>query len=92
MCVSMRTARLNLRLAADADERIRQAAAVSGVSTSAFVERAASAAADVILADRREFLLSAEDWDQFVAELDRPARDLPELRRGLELRDRPIAP
>ncbi len=28
----------------------------------------------------------------FVAELDRPAKDLPELRRGRELRDRLIAP
>lgn len=83
---------MNLRLAAEADERIRRAAAVSGESMSAFVERAASLAADTVLADRREFVLSPGDWDRFVAELDRPARDLPELRRGLELRDRLIAP
>jgi uncharacterized protein (DUF1778 family) len=83
----MRSARMNLRLAADADERIRRAAEASGVSTSVFVERAASAAADAVLADRREFRLSAEDWERFVAELDRPARDLPELRRGVKLRD-----
>jgi uncharacterized protein (DUF1778 family) len=83
---------MNLRLAAEADERIRRAAAASGVSTSVFVERAASVAADAVLADRREFVLGAEDWDRFVAELNRPARDLPELRRGLELRDRLIAP
>lgn len=88
----MRTSRMNLRLTPEADERIRQAAATSGVSTSAFVQRAASAAADAVLADRREFLLSAEEWERFVAELERPARDLPELRRGLELRDRLIAP
>jgi uncharacterized protein (DUF1778 family) len=83
---------MNLRLAAAADERIRRAAKGSGVSTSVFVERAASTAADAVLADRREFHLGAEDWDRFVAELDRAARDLPELRRGLELRDRLIAP
>lgn len=77
---------MDLRLAVEADERIRKAAQVSGVSTSAFVERAASTAADTVLADRREFLLGREDWDHFVAELDRPARDLPELRRGLDLR------
>jgi uncharacterized protein (DUF1778 family) len=46
---------MNLRLAEEADDRIRRAAAVSGVSTSAFVERAASVAADAVLADRREF-------------------------------------
>jgi uncharacterized protein (DUF1778 family) len=83
---------MNLRLAAEADERIRMAAAATGVSTSTFVERAAFAAADAVLADRREFLLSTEDWARFVAELDRPARDMRELRRGLELRDRLIAP
>lgn len=83
---------MNLRLAPEADERIRRAAQASGVSTSAFVERAASDAADAVLADRREFHLSAEAWEQFVAELDRPARDLPELRRGLELRDRLTSP
>lgn len=86
----MRTARMNLRLDADADERIRRAAKASGVSTSIFVERAASTAADAVLADRCEFRLSAEDWRRFVAELDRPARDLPELRRGLNLRDQLI--
>lgn len=88
----MTTSRMNLRLAPEADERIRQAAAASGVSTSAFVQGAASAAADAVLADRREFLLGAEEWERFVAESDRPARDLPELRRGLALRDRLIAP
>ena len=86
----MRTARMNLRLDADADERIRRAAKTSGVSTSIFVERAASTAADAVLADRREFRLGTEDWRRFVAELDRPARDLPELRRGLTLRDQLI--
>lgn len=91
MSVIMRTARMNLRLAEEADDRIRRAAAVSGVSTSAFVERAASVAADMVLGDRREFVLDFEDWDRFVAELDRPAKDLPELRRGREIRDRLIA-
>jgi uncharacterized protein (DUF1778 family) len=83
---------MNLRLDAAADERIRRAAKASGVSTSVFVERAASTAADAVLADRREFHLSGEDWRQFVAELDRPARDLPQLRRGLQLRDQLTAP
>lgn len=83
---------MNLQLAPEADARIRRAAAASGVSTSAFVQRAASAAADAVLADRREFPLSAEEWERFVARLDRPGRDLPELRRGVELRDRLTVP
>ena len=88
----MRSARMNLRLAEDANTRIRRAAEASGVSTSVFVEQAASAAADAVLTDRHEFVLDADRWDRFVALLDRPARDLPELRRGLELRDRLIEP
>ena len=44
------------------------------------------------LADRREFDLSAEDWERFVAELDRPARASSDRRLGLELRVRLIAP
>ena len=79
---------MNLRLESEVDERIRWAAKASGVSTSAFVQQAASAAADAVLADRREFLLGDEDWERFVAELDRPARNLPELRRGRDLRER----
>ncbi|MBA2766951.1 MAG: DUF1778 domain-containing protein [Solirubrobacterales bacterium] len=46
----MRTSQMNLQLAPEADARIRRAAAASGVSTSAFVQRAASAAADAVLA------------------------------------------
>ncbi len=55
---------MTLRLAPEADKRIRRAAATSGMSTSAFVQRAASAAADAVLADRREFspLSSASRW------------------------------
>ncbi len=88
----MGTSQMNLRLASEAHERIRRAAGASGVSTSAFVQRAASAAADAVLTDRREFSLSAEEWERFVAQLDRPARNLPELHRGLKLRDRLIVP
>jgi uncharacterized protein (DUF1778 family) len=88
MSVAMQTARMNLRIDPDTAARIRRAAEVAGVSTSVFVARAAAAAADQVLADRREFHLDAKRWQQFVDELDRPARELPELRRGLELRER----
>jgi uncharacterized protein (DUF1778 family) len=83
----MRSARMNLRIAEDIDAKIRQAAEVAGVSTSAFVAQAAGAAADEVLADRRMFELEADQWEQFVALLDRPARDLPELRKARELRE-----
>jgi len=88
MSVVMRSARMNLRIAEDVDAKIRRAAQASGMSTSAFVARAASTAADEVLADRQVFRLDPEQWEQFVALLDRPARDLPELRNALDLRDR----
>ena len=55
------------------------------MSTSAFVAQAAGAAADEVLADRREFVLDARRWEEFVALLDRPARDLPKLREARRL-------
>ena len=78
----VKAARLNLRIDPDTDARIRQAAASAGVSVSAFVASAAGAAADDVLAERREFVLEPKRWDQFVRMLDRPARDLPKLREA----------
>lgn len=77
-----KTARMNLRLDSEADERIRQAAAASGASLSEFVEQAATQAADRVLADRTSFMLSEKDWDAFVARLDEPARELPGMIRA----------
>lgn len=74
---------MNLRIDETRDDRIRRAAGVAGVSVSAFVADAAATAADRVLADRREFVLGREEWDEFVAMLDRPARDLPRLRQAV---------
>jgi uncharacterized protein (DUF1778 family) len=84
----MKAARMNLRIDPGTDARIRQAAASAGVSVSAFVASAAGAAADAVLADRQEFVLEPERWDEFVRMLDRPARDLPKLREAGQRRQR----
>jgi uncharacterized protein (DUF1778 family) len=84
----MKAVRMNLRVDRETDERIRRAAASAGVSVSAFVASAAGAAANDVLADRREFVLEPERWEEFVRLLDRPARDLPRLREAAELRER----
>lgn len=34
-----------------------------------------------VLAEQRVFILSPEKWEAFVAALDAPPRDLPELRK-----------
>jgi len=67
---------------------IRQAAATAAVSVSAFVASAAGAAADDVLADRREFVLEPKRWEEFVRMLDRPARDLPKLRAAAKRSER----
>ena len=74
----MKAARMNLRIDPETDARIRRAAASTGMSVSAFVASAAGAAADDVLADRREF----------VRTLDRRARDLPRLREAAKQRER----
>jgi uncharacterized protein (DUF1778 family) len=87
MC-AVKSVRMNLRIDQEHDVRIRRAARTAGVSVSGFVATAAAAAADEVLADRREFVLERGRWEAFVAMLDRPARDLPRLREAAQLRDR----
>jgi len=84
----MKAARMNLRIDPETDARIRRAAASTGMSVSAFVASAAGAAADDVLADRREFVLEPERWEEFVRMLDRRARDLPRLREAAKQRER----
>ncbi len=79
---------MNLRIDPETDARIRRAAASAGVSVSAFVASAAGAAADDVLADRREFVLEPKRWEEFVRMLDRPARELPKLREAAKRRER----
>jgi len=88
MSVTMKAVRMNLRIDAERDERIRLAAQTSGVSVSAFVADAAATAADRVLADRREFKLDRASWDRFVELLDSPARELPRLREAAALHER----
>jgi uncharacterized protein (DUF1778 family) len=51
-----------------------EAAAATGMSTSAFVLAHATDAARDVLADRTTFTLPAERWDAFVRMLDRAER------------------
>lgn len=88
MSVRMKAARMNLRIDPETDARIRRAAASAGVSVSAFVAGAAGAAADDVLADRREFVLEPKRWEEFGRMLDRPARELPKLREAAKRRER----
>lgn len=71
--------RLELRLRPEERRVLDEAAQASSLSTSAFVLSHATAAAQSLLADRTQFVLPVERWDEFVQLLDREARPMPGL-------------
>jgi uncharacterized protein (DUF1778 family) len=74
MGMPTKDSRWNLRVKADDDIVVRRAAAESNRELSEFVRTAALNEAERVLADRTVFTLDAEDWERFVAALDRPPR------------------
>ena len=73
--------RLSIR-ASDAQKAVlRQAARVRRMNTSQFVLQASLDAAQSILADQTEFLLSPEQWEAFCQRLDAPPKAIPALTR-----------
>jgi len=72
--------RLELRTSPRQAEVIRQAAAVTDKTVTAFVLDAATLEAQRALADRRFFRLDKAHWQRFVSALDRPTKVKPRLR------------
>lgn len=73
--------RLEVRLTPKAKTMLKKAADVEEKTVSAFVLDKSLEAAAETLADRREFRLSAKQYDAFVAALDAPAKSRPRLER-----------
>jgi uncharacterized protein (DUF1778 family) len=59
---------------------LKQAAAATDRTMTDFVLESAVVEAERVLADRRWFLISDEQWDEFQYLLEQPTRDLPRLR------------
>jgi uncharacterized protein (DUF1778 family) len=78
---SLRTAKLDLRLTAEAKRTLAAAAAAARRSVSEFVLESALVRAEETLADRTRFGLDAGQWKVFLAALDAPPRELPRLKR-----------
>lgn len=76
---SQRDARLNIRTSAHQQQLIRSAAAALEKSVTDFVLDSATANAERVLADRRWFVLSEEQWADFEALLDAPVGPAPKL-------------
>lgn len=75
-----RSQRWNLRVAADEDELVRQAAELTEEGLTGFVRDAAIQEAKRVLADRQVFPVADADWQRFNELLDRPA----EVPEGLQ--------
>jgi len=74
-----KASRFNIRATSDEKQLVEQAASSTHMTTSQFVMQAALRSAEAVLADRARFVLAPEQWDLFVAELNRPARVIPAL-------------
>jgi uncharacterized protein (DUF1778 family) len=73
--------RLELRASPSQTLAIRQAAAATAKTVTAFVLDAATTEAQRALADRRLFRLDPERWERFVHMLDRPVKEKPRLSK-----------
>jgi uncharacterized protein (DUF1778 family) len=80
---SPKDGRIAVRASREERELIALASRASATTVSNFVLRASIAQAADVLAERREFRLPPDQWDAFVAMLDRPAAAKPRLRRLL---------
>ena len=74
--------RFNIRATGEEKALVEQAARASRVTSSQFVLQAALRSAEEVLADRTRFVLPAEKWAKFVSLLDRPAREIPALKKA----------
>jgi uncharacterized protein (DUF1778 family) len=52
-----------------------------GITLTDFIVESACLQAEHELADKRHFELPAKDWEKFLALLERPTQDNPELRK-----------
>jgi uncharacterized protein (DUF1778 family) len=75
------TERWDFRVEPGTDRLVRQAAATSQRTLTDFVVDAAVLEAERLLADRTEFALPPNQWQQFVELLDRSPRDNPGLEK-----------
>ncbi len=75
--------RLNLRIEPELRELFEAAAAAAKMTLSSFILAATRIRAEQQLADRVDFSVTPEQWDEFMAALDRPPRKIPRLQQLL---------
>jgi uncharacterized protein (DUF1778 family) len=80
----LREERLEVRLTPKAKSMLKHAASIERKTVSAFILDKGLAAAAETLADRREFPLTAKQYEAFVAALDAPTKPRARLERLLK--------
>ena len=85
---SQKTERINLRASERQEALLRQAAEAADTSMSDFILSSAVVQAERVLADRRWFVATEEQFDEFVRLLDAPM-DMPKLA-ALFARESPV--
>ncbi|MBX3486004.1 DUF1778 domain-containing protein [Phenylobacterium sp.] len=83
MPATTRSEKLDLRIAPQDKQVLREAANASGRTLAQFVLESAMARAQETLPDRQAFGLDAQRWAAFQAALDAPVRPAPRLARLL---------
>ena len=73
-------AQVNFRMSTERLALIDRAAAIRGVTRTEFVLRSSEAAAIEILNERPVIALDDEAWDDFIAALDAPVEQDPEVK------------
>jgi uncharacterized protein (DUF1778 family) len=79
---NMKDQRLNIRATAEVKNLVEEAARTTHMTASAFVLQAALRSAQEVLADQTRFILPEEQWAEFSALLDRPAREIAALKQA----------
>jgi uncharacterized protein (DUF1778 family) len=88
--ISTKTARdhrLNFRASAQQQQLIRQAAEATDSTVTDFILGSVLESAERVLADRKWFVASEEQWTEFQALLDAPLVSMPNLDRLLRRED-----
>jgi uncharacterized protein (DUF1778 family) len=74
-----RSRRIDIRVSEETDALIREAAALSGQTVTAFLHEAALARAQVLVEEGRHLVMRRQTFARFAEALDAPARPVPEL-------------
>jgi len=81
---AVKNERLAVRVNHSQRALLDEASRATEKTLSEFVLTAATRAAEDVVADRRRFVLTRTQWNEFVKLLDAPPRTLPRLRQFLE--------